>query len=253
MELNYKVFGEGQPLIILHGLLGSLDNWQTLARQFAEQGFKVFTVDIRNHGRSPHTASHSYSEIVDDLLEFYEQQNLTKASIIGHSMGGKAVMQFTSENPDKVDKLIVVDIAPKKYSRGHDSIFKAMFDLPLEEIKSRGQANKAMEDSLPDFGVRQFILKNLDREDGKYVWKPNLEILYRDYDYVSGAVVSTSQVEVPTLVIKGELSGYITKEDEAEFANHFNPVAIISIPKAGHWVHAEAPKLFFEAVLDFLA
>lgn len=252
MNLNYKQFGNGTPLIILHGLFGSLDNWQTLARQFAEN-FSVYIIDVRNHGKSPHTSEHDYISIAEDLKEFMQQQNIDKAYFIGHSMGGKAVMQFSILYPEKVLKQVIVDIAPKKYGRGHDDIFDAIFSLNLNTLQSRNEADAQLQKLIPDFGTRQFILKNLERtEEGNYVWKFNLETLFREYENVRGGITSNKPIDVETLVVKGEKSNYITAEDEANFKTLFPKAIIASVSNAGHWVHAENPAELLTLVNRFL-
>ena len=252
MQLNYKQFGNGTPLIILHGLFGSLDNWQTLAKQFAEN-FSVYIIDVRNHGKSPHTAEHDYVSIAEDLKEFMRQQSIEKSHFIGHSMGGKAVMQFSILYPEKVLKQVIVDIAPKKYGRGHDDIFDAIFSLDLNTLQSRTEADEQLQKLIPDFGTRQFILKNLDRsDDGTYGWKFNLETLFREYENVRGGITSSKPIDIETLVIKGEKSGYVTAEDEATFKTLFPKTTIASVSNAGHWVHAENPKELLTLVNRFL-
>lgn len=252
MNLNYKQFGNGTPLIILHGLFGSLDNWQTLAKQFAEN-FSVYIVDVRNHGKSPHTTEHDYVSIAEDLKEFMQQQNIEKSHFIGHSMGGKAVMQFSILYPEKVLKQVIVDIAPKKYGRGHDEIFDAIFSLDLNTLQSRNEADEQLQKLIPDFGTRQFILKNLDRaDDGKYTWKFNLETLFREYENVRSGITSSKPIDVETLVIKGEKSGYVTAEDEANFKTLFPKTTIAGISNARHWVHAENPTELLILVNQFL-
>jgi esterase len=252
VQLNYKQFGNGTPLIILHGLFGSLDNWQTLAKQFAEN-FSVYIIDVRNHGKSPHTAEHDYVSIAEDLKEFMQQQSIEKAHFIGHSMGGKAVMQFSILYPEKVLKQIIVDIAPKKYGRGHDEIFDAIFSLDFNTLQSRNEADEQLQKLIPDFGTRQFILKNLDRtEEGKYAWKFNLETLFREYENVRGGITSSKPIDVETLVIKGEKSGYVTAKDEANFKTLFPKTTIASVSNAGHWVHAENPTELLTLVNRFL-
>ncbi|MCG9879363.1 MAG: alpha/beta fold hydrolase [Bacteroidia bacterium] len=252
MHLHYKVYGEGNPLLILHGFMGSLDNWHTLASQFGKT-HKVYAIDQRNHGKSGHSNNHTLALMVSDVKLFIETHELNKVSIIGHSMGGKVAMQFALDYPDLVDKLIVVDIAPKQYKRGHDDVFKAIFSVELNKIESRKHAEQMMEPHVPDFGTRQFLLKNLDRkEDGSYAWKMNLQTLHADYDEIIKAIISNGVFNGDTLVIKGANSRYINYEDELDFNKLFPKNEIVVIPQAGHWVHAEAPQLFFETVNNFL-
>ena len=252
MHLNYKEYGSGKPLIILHGFMGSLDNWHTLANQFGKD-YKVFALDQRNHGKSAHSENHTIALMVADLKLFMETHQLNQACILGHSMGGKVAMQFALDYPQLVDKLIVVDIAPKQYKRGHDDVFKAIFAVELAQIESRKQAELLMETHLPDFGIRQFLLKNLDRrEDGSYAWKMNLPILHADYEEIIKAIISKGNFPHPTLVIKGGNSRYILDDDLLDFNQFFPDNTLVTIPNAGHWVHAEAPQLFYETVIHFL-
>ncbi|MFT4970644.1 MAG: esterase, partial [Chitinophagales bacterium] len=164
MQLNYKVFGSGEPLIILHGLLGSLDNWQTLAKKYAEQ-YTVFIIDQRNHGKSPHSDEFSYDIMVEDLLEFCESNFIFTCNLLGHSMGGKVAMQFALTYPDYVDKLIIADIAPVRYQAGHNEIFKALRKVDLSQIKERKEVDEILATSIPEFGIRQFLMKGLTRGD----------------------------------------------------------------------------------------
>jgi len=253
LQLNYKQFGSGTPLIILHGLFGSLDNWQTLGRKFAEH-FSVYLIDQRNHGRSPHTEHHNFQLMADDLFDFMQQQNIEKANFIGHSMGGKTVMQFSINHPEKVLKQIIVDIAPKQYPRGHDEIFNAIFSLNLSEIEKRDEADAQLEKMIPEFAVRQFIMKNLERNvaTGKFEWKMNLELLHREYENICEAITSDKLSEVETLVVRGGKSKYVTDEYIDDFKRLFSAVTVEDIANAGHWVHAEAPQEFLSVTSKFL-
>lgn len=252
MKLNYKIYGAGNPLIILHGFMGSLDNWHSLATRFGES-CQVFTVDQRNHGKSPHAEAHSIPLMVADLHAFIQTHNLENVSIIGHSMGGKVAMAFAFQYPNLVSKIIVVDIAPRKYMRGHDDVFDAIFAIDLKSINSRKDAEAAMIPLMPDFGTRQFLLKNLDRlEDGSYQWKMNLPVLHAYYEEITQEVNNNTPFSKPTLVIKGGNSWYISEQDKIDFMKLFPIYQFIEIPNAGHWVHAEQPNLFYEAVINFL-
>ncbi len=252
MELNFKQFGQGEPLIILHGLFGTLDNWQTIAKQLAED-YTVFIVDQRNHGKSPHHPDFNYRILAEDLLEFMEQNWMYKAHLLGHSMGGKTVMQFALEYPDMVDKLIVVDIGPKTYKGGHQAIFDALFSLDLEQLGNRNQADEALAKGIDSFAVRQFLLKNLKRrKEGGYEWKMNLEAIHNHYQEILDNVEGDT-VDVPTLFINGGKSDYIIPGDEEAFKAYFPESEIKTVPDAGHWVHAEKPKELLDLVQDFLS
>ena len=252
LTLNYKSFGQGEPVIILHGLFGTLDNWQTLARKLAEE-FMVYILDQRNHGRSPHTEEIDYSLMAEDLRDFMESNWIFKAHIVGHSMGGKTAMQFAFDYPEMVDKLVVVDIAPKAYPGGHETIFRAMMNLELQSLENRQQAEKALRGGIPEVAVRQFLLKNLTRErSGGYRWKMNLPALYAAYPGILGEIEATTPVEKETLFVRGELSDYVQEKDEGLIQALFPKATIRTIQGAGHWVHAEAPGPFLELVKDFL-
>ena len=254
IQLHFKKYGdEGKPLIILHGFLGSLDNWHTLSTLWSKNGIAVYAVDLRNHGRSPHTEHHSIDLMVDDLKDFMNEHHLSSATILGHSMGGKVAMQFALTFPEMVDKLIVADIAPKKYKPGHDNVFKAIFNVDLDSIKTRKEAEEAMISFLPDFGTRQFILKNMERNDeGKYSWKFNLETLFKEYDEVTKEIQPENTFSGETLFIRGGLSKYIRDNDIETIKNIFPNSRIVTIENAGHWLHADKPEDFSKLVLDFL-
>jgi len=253
LHLNYKKYGTGKPLIILHGFLGSLDNWHTLATEWGKSGIGVYTVDLRNHGRSPHTEEHSIKLMSDDIFDFLEQQNLDKINLLGHSMGGKVAMHFALNHPEKVDKLIIADIAPGAYKHSHDDVFSAIFNVDITKIRSRKEAEEMMIKYLPDFGTRQFILKNLERSDeGNYDWKFNIKTLFREYDETIKAVSSGHIFSNDVLFLKGGSSTYIRERDTPEILKLFPNASIEIIENAGHWLHADKPKEFSEKVIHFL-
>lgn len=251
MELNYKQFGQGEPLIILHGLFGTLDNWQTIAKKLSEH-FSVFIIDQRNHGKSPHHSIIDYPSMATDLNLFLEQKGIDRTHILGHSMGGKTAMQFALNFPKMLDKLIVVDIAPRAYKGGHQLIFEALFSLDLDRIQNRREADEKLAEKIENFGIRQFLLKNLTRKkEGGYAWKMNLNAIHEHYQDILAAT-SGQSVDIPTLFIRGGNSEYIQAEDHALIQQLFTNSSIETIDHAGHWVHAEQPKLLMDSVLDFL-
>lgn len=255
MELNYKSFGQGDPIIILHGMFGTLDNWQTIGKQLAEN-HTVYIVDQRNHGRSPHDDLIDYPTMSADLKHFMESHWIFKAHIMGHSMGGKTAMQFALEHPDMVDKLIVVDIAPKEYPGGHEPILEALKDLDLDKIAERSEAEDFLRERLTDYdeGVILFLMKNLSRKKGGgFEWKMNFAAIYNHYEDILGALRSDHPFEGETLFIRGEKSRYIQDEDWQNTQALFPNSELQTIAKAGHWVHAEQPDAFLEAVREFLA
>lgn len=252
MELNHKTFGQGPPLLILHGLFGTLDNWQTLARRWAEH-YTVVLIDQRNHGRSPHCNAHTYPLLGEDLKAFMESNWMYHATLLGHSMGGKTVMQFATHYPEMVEKMIVVDIAPKAYPGGHESIIKALNNMPLDQIDNRQKADAFLAQSIDDVGVRQFLLKNLTRDKkGGYRWKMNLPILTRDYKAILENIEPEENYEGPSLFIRGEKSNYVQDEDYETIQYHFPTAHLVTIPDAGHWVHAEQPQALYDTVSRFL-
>ena len=252
LTLNYKEFGQGEPLVILHGLFGMLDNWQTIAKQLAEH-FTVFLVDQRNHGKSPHSTEHNYEVMSEDLHDFMTSKWIFKAHLIGHSMGGKTAMRFATEYPDFLKTLTIVDIAPKTYQPGHEQIFKALLSIRPENLSSRKEASIILEESIKDGAIRQFLLKNLSKvKDGQYRWKMNLPVIHKNYVNIIKCSLGDDIFEGKTLFIKGGQSGYIQMDDLPMIQNHFPKATIQTIDSVGHWVHAEAPKAFLQILGDFL-
>ncbi len=252
MSLNYKVSGTGPPLIILHGFLGSLDNWQTHARSLSDMA-TVYIVDARNHGRSPHYPEHTYALMAEDLKNLMDEQGIAKASLLGHSMGGKTVMEFANRYPEMIEKLIIADISPRQYTWNYDTIFGALNNVKLNEVENRNDAERMVREKLSEEGMVQFLLKSLDRTpDGSYEWKMNLEVLYNNFDEVIKGIELKGTYHFPTLVVRGANSKYVEAADLDEFKSHFNNLEVITIPNAGHWLHAEAPKAFLESVVTFL-
>lgn len=253
MQLNYKVFGEGDPVLILHGMFGTLDNWQTIAKKLAKH-FMVFIIDLRNHGRSPHAEEFDYAVMANDVREFMESNWIYEAYIVGHSMGGKVAMQLASENPDLVKKLVLVDIAPKTYEGSHQTIFEALFSLNLDQLESRKEADLLLQEKIDSYSVRQFILKNLsiNKETEGYEWKMNLPVIHAAYSKILANGTWSAPFENPTLFIKGAQSDYILSEEFEDYKTYFPNAALKTIEKAGHWVHAEQPKVFLEILTDFL-
>lgn len=251
MELNYKTYGQGEPLLILHGLFGTLDNWQTIAKKLADY-YTVYVPDLRNHGRSPHLPDMDYPVMAEDLKAFMEAHWMFKAHLIGHSMGGKVAMQFALHYPDMTDKLIVVDIAPKAYAGGHDEIFDALQALDLNTISEREDADAFLETRIPDKGVRQFLMKNLTRNKaGGYEWKMNLPALVAHYSDIL-APVDGDAFDGPTLFLRGELSNYVLDSDLPDIRKLFPNAELETVKGAGHWVHADQPVGLLEQVMGYL-
>ncbi len=253
MKLSFRKLGNGKPLFILHGLFGSSDNWQTLGKQFAEN-FTVYFIDQRNHGRSPHSAEHTYSLMSDDLLELMQDENLDKAILMGHSMGGKTAMYFAVTHPEKVEKLIVVDISPKKYPVTNKDVIDALEKVDLDIVKTRKEVEEILAKDLTNIGTIQFLLKNLYWDDSqKLAWRFNLEALKNNIALVGEATpMPDLPLTMPVLFIKGGKSDHIFNADSKLIEAMFSNVNIVTIPEAGHWVHADKPKEFFEIASEFL-
>jgi len=252
MKLHSNIIaGKGKPLLIIHGLFGMGDNWKTLGKKFAEENdFEVHLVDQRNHGRSPHSEKFNYDLMADDLIEYCQDHHLEKVIIIGHSMGGKIAMELATKKPELVEALIVVDIAPKSYPPHHDEILKGLTALSEEKLTSRKQADESLEKHIADWGVRQFLLKNLYwKEKGILDFRMNLPVLKEKYEEVTGSIAEDAIYEGPTFFIKGEKSGYIHAEDRDLLNKHFPKSQLLTIKDAGHWVHAEKPDEFYQGVI----
>ncbi len=257
MQLNFKAFGNEStpPLIILHGLFGMLDNWQTLGRKFAEK-YQVFLIDQRNHGKSPHSLEFDYYLMSEDLAEFMEHQSIEAAHLIGHSMGGKTAMQFAMDSPSHIEKLVVVDIAPLDYAAGHEAVFEALFSVKIDELTSRKEADKALKSLVEEEGVRQFLLKNLTRKiGGGYQWKLNLQAIHFNYEQLlTNSLTNFDVFGGKALFVKGgDSPKYIELPKTKEIIlQHFPQARIETVENSGHWVHSEQPKAFFEMVSRFL-
>ena len=250
MKLHYREMGEGKPMIILHGLFGFSDNWQTHAKKFAEY-YRVILVDLRNHGHSDWSDDFSYKIMAEDVHELCEDLKLEDPIILGHSMGGKVAMWFAQMYDNVLEKLIVVDMGIKQYPMHHEHILAGIHAVKVDEIKARREAEAQMSAHIDSEGVMQFLLKNLYwKEKGKLAWRMNVEVLERDMPEILKALPE-GEVFTPTLFIRGELSNYIREEDFESLENQFLDARIVTIEGAGHWVHAESPEEFSEAVLSF--
>jgi len=254
MKLLYRHFGEGNPVIFLHGLFGQSDNWVTIARCIADQ-FSVFIPDQRNHGHSPHSPVHSYPALSDDLLEFMEEHGITSSILIGHSMGGKVAMTFALDHPEMVEKMVVIDISPREYPERniHTEVITQMLSLDLDKISSRTQAEKVLEERIPDARIQMLILKNLYYKlPGKLSWRPNLQAISRHLDQLFNGIRSDKQFNGPCLFIKGGQSDYITYEDSGLITRLFPYATIEIISGASHWVQADAPEELCQLLSRFL-
>lgn len=251
MKLHFKILGEGEPLIIIHGLFGMLDNWQTLGKKWAEE-YQVILVDLRNHGHSPWDDAHTYQLMMEDLEELTDDLFLEDLNIIGHSMGGKLAMKFAQRFPQLMRKLVVADIGPKKYPVHHQQILDGLNSVPIDTVKSRQEVKEYLEKYIPEASTIQFFLKNLYWvEKGKLAWRFNLKGLTNNIQFVGEDLLS-GHFDGPTQFIRGGNSNYILDEDWTAIQTSFPNSELDTIPQAGHWLHAENPAMFFEKVDAFL-
>lgn len=250
-DLFYRTLGEGKPLVILHGLFGSSDNWQTVAKKIANH-YKVYLVDQRNHGKSFKSDAFSYDIMVEDLRRLIVKEDLQDFILLGHSMGGKAVMGYAQKYPDGIEKLIVADIAPVKYPVHHDVILKALNEAYETELSSRKHAEEIISKHIDDFSVKQFLLKNLYWEEkGKLGWKINIPVLSKLIVPISEWGEQIEDIDIPTLFVRGGKSDYITKDTYEIIEDRFHDVRIETMEESGHWVHAEQPDEFYNIVMQF--
>lgn len=256
MKLFSRTSGQGKPLIILHGLFGMSDNWNSLARQFSENDFHVFALDLRNHGQSFHSDVFNYDAMSEDVIQFISSEGLEKVNIIGHSMGGKVAMLLACLNENLIEKLIVADIAPRYYPPHHQDVLAAIHAVKLSECKTRNDAEEMMLPFENSSGVRQFLLKNLfwkeERGEKKLSWRFNLSAIEENIENVGEALPALATFSHPTLFLRGEKSNYISDNDSEDIVSHFPNSEIETIKNAGHWLHADQPSDFFKSCLIFL-
>lgn len=250
MILYSKTLGQGNHLVILHGLFGSSDNWQTFAKAVSHI-YTVTGIDLRNHGRSDHTDDFSYALIAKDLEDTLKELGIHQCILMGHSMGGKAAAYFAIKNPPMVKSLWIIDIAMRSYPPHHQIYFDAMLSLDLSTIQSRQEADTHLQLYIQDQTVRQFILKNLMRnENNAFHWRFNLAALYTHYDEINKEITSDYPFDKTVYFVKGEYSNYITATDELHIKQLFPQAQFITIPAAGHWIHADQPEVFKSTFLS---
>ncbi len=265
MKLFCRTLGTGKPLVILHGLYGSGENWYTIGKALSPF-YTVYLVDQRNHGNSPHHPDHDYDLMREDLYELFIERDIRSAVLVGHSMGGKTAMSFALHYPGLADRMVIVDISPGSYHHAvhnqtvavHTRIIRALQALNPGAVSSREQADELLEPDFPREDVRQFLLKSLRRSrEGGYYWQFNLDALAKHMDDIASAIYPEDirlavPYKRPVLFLKGEYSDYIRPEDE-KMIRYLFPLSVISvIPDAGHWMHAEQPAAFLKALSEFL-
>ncbi|MFY8181701.1 MAG: alpha/beta fold hydrolase [Flavobacterium sp.] len=251
--LHSRIEGEGKPLLIIHGFLGMSDNWKSFGALYASKGFQVHILDLRNHGKSFHSEDFSYDIMAQDVLEYCQNHNLNQVSIIGHSMGGKVAMLFATNYPEMVEKLIVADIGPKYYAPHHQDILAGLNAVDFTSKPDRASVEETLYPFIPDFGTRQFLMKNLYwKEPGQLDFRFNLKVFNDKIEVIGTALPEEAQFEKPTLFIRGGNSRYILDSDLLEIKKHFPNFELVTIPNVGHWLHAENPQLFFEETIKFL-
>jgi pimeloyl-ACP methyl ester carboxylesterase len=260
MKLFFRQTGDtGPAIVILHGVFGSSDNWLTISKTIAARGYRVFALDQRNHGQSPRADDQSYTSMAADLREFLVDQQLDSPILIGHSMGGKTVMQYAidyrNDGPTNTfSKLVVVDIAPRFYPVHHRDIIRGLKAIDLMNLGSRNEADAVLSRYEPLVGVRQFLLKNLYRnEQGQFDWRLNLPVIERELHGIGDELTNSRIVTEPTLFMRGSESPYITDEDIPTIKRIFPNAHIETIQGAGHWVQAEKPAEFVETLMKFLS
>nr|NQU90655.1 alpha/beta fold hydrolase [Bacteroidota bacterium] len=255
MELFYRHYGAGKPLIILHGVFGISDNWVSFARQMADR-YEVFIPDQRNHGQSPHDPAFNYYALCSDLYDFIDQHEIEDPIILGHSMGGKVAMHFALENPDMLKALIVADISMRTYDRRyrHLNMIDAMLSVDFNKATSRDDIEAQLLSGIPENRIRQFAMKNLYRRErsGQFAWRLNLEAINLNMDEVFEGIRSDKLFEKPALFIRGGNSEYVKYDDFDRIYRSFPKADIKTIEGAGHWLHAEKPDEFYGLVTAFL-
>jgi esterase len=254
VKLFRHTLGDGPPLVILHGLFGISDNWMSVGKALAGC-YRVIIPDLRNHGRSPHAEAFGYFPMMEDLLEMLEESDYQSVILLGHSMGGKLAMHFAVQYPEMVQKLIVVDISPRqtRVRQTHLRMLHAMNAIDFDQITSRQEVEMILADHIETEALRLFVMKNLIRIDRqRFAWRINLGAIERNIDEIMEGIPAGSGFDQPTLFIRGGDSDYITGEDLPVIRMMFPHHQMVTIPEAGHWVHADQPEEFLMILMNFL-
>jgi esterase len=254
MKLHYRIIGEGNPVLLLHGLFGMSDNLQSFGRQLAEKNHQVLIVDLRNHGQSPHDEIHSYQVMADDIVELMQDLNLNKVDIIGHSMGGKVVLKLLNSYAEKINKAVVIDIAPWSYPVHHREILDALLSIDLNINRTRKDVERALSEKIKDQGTLFFLLKNLYwQSPDQLAWRFNLKILNQQIESIGADTWPDQIISTPILFIRGEKSNYIDPYRMNEITKWFPQADLTEIKNSGHWVHAEQPAALLAVVGEYLS
>ena len=254
VALRYTELGQGDlPIVILHGLFGARRNWQRIAQKLAES-HRVISVDLRNHGESPHTAAINYPAMAADIEHLLDNLNLPSATLLGHSMGGKTAMYFALQYPERLRALIIVDIAPVTYPFRYNRLVAALREVTTLNLDSRAEADGRLTAHGVESPLRTFLLQNFVLQDGRYRWRFNLDAIERDMQHIMGfPVPERIQSKQPsTLFICGEHSEFVTPDHHAEIQRMFPSAKIVTLPDSSHWLHVEQPERFIEIVTGFL-
>lgn len=253
MQLYSRQFGAGKPVLILHGLFGSSDNWLSFGKALSVHGYNVHLLDLRNHGQSPHDPSFDYSSLSSDVAEYIETSGLHKPVVAGHSLGGKTTLKLAVAAPHLLTGMVVIDIAPRFYPVHHRHILDALESVDFNIMKSRSDVESVLKKLIMEPAVLQFMLKNVWwKEKDKLAWRFNLEAISACIENVGEAVYPEGFFHLPSLFIRGEKSGYITDADESDILERYSGSEVITAPDAGHWVHADQPEWLMNAMLEFL-
>lgn len=250
--LYYTSIGQGEALLILHGLFGSSRNWQSLSKLLAED-FKVIAVDLRNHGDSFHDPQMNYQLMATDVDILMDRLDLQSAHVLGHSMGGKVAMTLCHRHPERIRKLIIADIAPITYFHDYDDLIEPILSMDLSRINKRKQADEWLSSAIPDQRIRLFLLQNLVIKQGMAMWKLNWPVLQQSMPKLTGFEdISSWRISASSLILRGALSDYVSESSWEQIQQHFNDVQMFTLQGAGHWLHAEQPECFYQAVINFI-